>query len=284
MFDSIETIENSVIQHGPINDRIYLMKVNGQDLPDLLPKLDALAEEQDYSKIFAKAPLQVKGLFEEYDYVEEAVVPNFYNGESDGVFLAKFIDPQREVDPAQAKIDSIIETAQEKAEGTQNQSSEIECDIRPAEREDAEALADIYRQIFASYPFPIHETDYVLETMDSHVRYFGAFDNGRLVAASSAEMDQGAQNVEMTDFATLPEYRGQGLAQQLLFAMESEMRNCDIKTGYTIARALSPGMNVTFAKNGYQFVGTLTNNTNICGKIESMNVWYKHLNESVLSE
>lgn len=278
MFDSIETIESSLIQHGPVNDRIYLMKVNGQDLPDLLPKLDALAEEQDYSKIFAKAPLQVKGLFEAHDYVAEAVVPNFYNGESDGVFLAKFIDPQREVDPAQGKIDHIIETAQEKAEGALPQSIETACDIRPAEKEDAEALADIYRQVFESYPFPIHQTDYVLETMDSHVRYFAAFDGERLVAASSAEMDKASQNVEMTDFATLPEYRGQGLAQHLLGTMESDMRTCGMKTGYTIARALSPGMNITFAKNGYQFVGTLTNNTNICGKIESMNVWFKQLN------
>jgi hypothetical protein len=28
---------------------------------------------------------------------------------------------------------------------------------------------------------------------------------------------------------------------------------------------------------GYLFAGTLTNNTNISGKIESMNVWYKSL-------
>jgi len=278
VFDSIETIDNSLVQHGPVNDRIYLMKVSGQDLPDLLPKLDALAEEQDYSKIFAKAPLQVKSLFEEYDYVQEAVVPNFYNGESDGVFLAKFIDPQREIDPAQEKIDGIIEIAQVKAEAAALEACEPVCDVRPAEKCDAQALADIYRQVFESYPFPIHETDYVLETMDSHVRYFGAFDNGRLVAASSAEMDPASQNVEMTDFATLPEYRGQGLAQHLLGVMESDMRSCGMKTGYTIARALSAGMNVTFAKSGYQFVGTLTNNTNICGQIESMNVWYKQLN------
>jgi hypothetical protein len=36
-------------------------------------------------------------------------------------------------------------------------------------------------------------------------------------------------------------------------------------------------MNITFAKNGYEYAGTLKNNTNISGNIESMNVWYKHL-------
>jgi hypothetical protein len=36
-------------------------------------------------------------------------------------------------------------------------------------------------------------------------------------------------------------------------------------------------MNITFAKNGYEFCGTLTNNTDISGGLESMNVWFKPL-------
>ena len=281
MYDTIETIEHSLIQHGPVNDRIYLMKVSGLDLPELLPKLDALAEAQDYSKIFAKAPLQVKSFFDKHDYIEEAVVPGFYNGDSDGVFLAKYINPQRELDPSQKKVEQIIDLAGEKALLAGEEAVEIPFEIRPATETDAEALADVYKQVFDSYPFPIHEPDYLLETMDTHVQYFGAFDGDRMVAASSAEMDIASQNAEMTDFATLPDYRGHGLALHLLDMMEQDMRDRNIKTGYTIARALSPGMNITFAKHGYHYAGTLTNNTNICGRIESMNVWYKPLeNES----
>ena len=36
-------------------------------------------------------------------------------------------------------------------------------------------------------------------------------------------------------------------------------------------------MNITFAKLGYDFGGTLTRNTQISGDLESMNVWYKPL-------
>ena len=36
-------------------------------------------------------------------------------------------------------------------------------------------------------------------------------------------------------------------------------------------------MNKTFLNAGYNYSGTLTKNTQIAGKIESMNVWYKHL-------
>ncbi|VVB88342.1 Beta-lysine N6-acetyltransferase [uncultured archaeon] len=81
----------------------------------------------------------------------------------------------------------------------------------------------------------------------------------------------------MTDFATLPEYQGNGFACYLLRKMEHEMRKRNIKTSYTIARAVSYGINIIFAKMGYRYGGTLLNNTNISGSVESMNVWYKSL-------
>ncbi len=59
--------------------------------------------------------------------------------------------------------------------------------------------------------------------------------------------------------------------------MEEKSFKLGIKTVFTIARAKSPGMNITFARSGYDYGGTLVNNTNISGQIESMNVWYKSL-------
>jgi len=59
--------------------------------------------------------------------------------------------------------------------------------------------------------------------------------------------------------------------------MENELKKFNIHKAYTIARANSYGMNITFAKANYTFAGKLTNNTNISGDIESMNVWYKKL-------
>jgi hypothetical protein len=63
----------------------------------------------------------------------------------------------------------------------------------------------------------------------------------------------------------------------LLASLEDELRERGILTAYTIARAISPGMNITFAKAGYTYGGRLHNNTHIAGTIESMNVWYKSL-------
>lgn len=113
--------------------------------------------------------------------------------------------------------------------------------------------------------------------MDENVIYHGIWKEDELVALSSAEIDAGGENVEMTDFATRPDFRSQGLATYLLDKMEEDVRSRGIRTAYTIARAYSYGMNITFAKHGYCFAGTLTNNTQIFGQLESMNVWYKPL-------
>jgi hypothetical protein len=59
--------------------------------------------------------------------------------------------------------------------------------------------------------------------------------------------------------------------------METKMKKEGILLAYTIARAISRPINGTFAKAGYQFAGMLTNNTNICGSLENMNVWYRRL-------
>ena len=120
---------------------------------------------------------------------------------------------------------------------------------------------------------------YIRETMETHIRYYCAVREGRIVAASSAETDEEAQNVEMTDFATHPSCRGRGLCATLLATMEGDVQNEGMRTAYTIARAAQFAINITFARAGYRFGGTLRNNTNICGSFESMNVWYRALGE-----
>jgi putative beta-lysine N-acetyltransferase len=138
-------------------------------------------------------------------------------------------------------------------------------------------ITDLYSKVFLSYPFPIHNPGYILKTMEEDVHYFGVSKKGKLVAVASAEIDQKGANAEMTDFATHPDFRGKKLGQYLLQRMELEMKAMHIKTLYTIARLNSISMNKVFLKHQYIFGGTLLQNTNISGSIESMNVYYKHL-------
>jgi putative beta-lysine N-acetyltransferase len=149
--------------------------------------------------------------------------------------------------------------------------------LREAGPQDVEALAACYDMVFESYPFPIQEPAHLREEMDGGTRFFTAWEGDRLVAASSMEPGGADGAVEMTDFATLSEYRGRGLATRLLAIMDRVGRASGRRVAYTIARAPSHGMNITFARRGYRYGGTLINNTQISGAIESMNVWYKLL-------
>ncbi len=274
--DRIERLGRSRIQHGKANDRIYLMKLDGSDVPDIVGQLLTLAEKQRYTKIFAKVPRQYAAAFIDAGFTDEACVPRFFNGREDALFLAKFFDAKRAAPSDETLLQAVLDKAQQTtAQAPANLPDGLTSRILTPS--DTDKLAALYDTVFDSYPFPIDDPAFLKDAMADETVYFGVFDNGRLVAASSSEMDMSAQNAEMTDFATHPDYRSRGFAAHLLQAMEQDMKTRGIETVYTIARSVSYGMNITFAKLDYQFAGTLVNNTDIGGSLESMNVWYKPL-------
>ncbi len=280
MTDRIETFGSSTIQHGKHSDRIYLMKLAGQDLPGLLPYLEDLAVEQGYSKIFAKVPGDRQEPFRRRGYHPEATVPDFYRGELDVHFMGKYFSSERRREPKPRQVAEVLQRSDDKRAEPEAQLLPAGYLWRQLTPDDAEAMAAVYRIVFATYPFPIHDPAYLRSTMAGHIRYQGILKGTRLVAIASAELDRPGGNAEMTDFATLPEERGHGLANVLLARLEQAAAREGIITAFTIARAYSFGMNITFAKSGYTFGGTLTRNTQIAGELESMNVWYKRLTES----
>lgn len=277
-YDRTETIDGATLQHGPNNKRVYLMKLGKAPLDGLHEKIMDLADRNAYEKICLKIPRSRAPYFLERGFSLEAAIPGLYNGREEGVFLGKFLSPRRELLENSAELERILAIAKSKSP-TKDKKRIVNNDNRIQKMDKAQVLemADLYRKVFPSYPFPIDQPEYLEQTMESHIHYFGIRRQGQLVALSSAESDMEAKNVEMTDFATLPEYRGQGLAQSLLNHMEKYMSDLGFVTAYTIARAASPGMNITFSRLAYRYGGHLVNNTQISGRIESMNVWYKPL-------
>jgi beta-lysine N6-acetyltransferase len=275
--DKIEKYKGCLIQHGQYNKRIYLMHAAETPSKTLSYELIELAKKNKYSKIFAKIPESIVKNFLTAGFLEEARIPAFFSGKETAVFMGYYLNAKRKKESAIDKIEKNLEIALEKKITSKLANLENQFSLRKCNNKDIFAMAKIYQAVFPSYPFPIHDPSYLLKTMQTHINYFGIETDGQLIAISSAEIDNQNSNVEMTDFATLPKYRGNNFSLHLLAQMETEMKKQNIKTTYTIARAMSPGMNITFSKTGYKFGGRLKNNTNISGKIESMNVWYKPL-------
>ncbi|MFA9465295.1 MAG: putative beta-lysine N-acetyltransferase [Velocimicrobium sp.] len=277
MYDVIETMDHSIIHHGKNSNRIYVMSLNYQDIPDIMDQLDVLASTNGYTKIIVKVPIEYIKRLEDYGYKKEAMIRKLYNGEKDGYFLCKYLDHERETDPFANACTKIIESAMRKEEDSCNVEIKDCFLCRQATKGDVADMVAVYQSVFKSYPFPIFDEAYLLKTMEENLIYFGIWHNKKLIALSSIELDEKNSNAEMTDFAVMKEYRGRGFARYLLNQMEEKLMSLNVKTAFTIARAQSEGMNITFKKNGYTYAGTLINNTDIAGHIESMNVWYKQV-------
>jgi putative beta-lysine N-acetyltransferase len=277
MIDQMSTFGSSTIQHGKHSDRAYLMSLAPDDLPEIVHYLDRLALDRGYSKIFAKIPAAAKKSFVQNGYESEAAIPDFFRGEEKALFMGKYFSSERMLEKNPEIVGQTLEAALEKPPLDGQPALEPHLSCRRMRPGDTAGMAELYRQVFATYPFPIHDETYLKQTMGENVIYFGIREADSLIALASAEIDRSGENAEMTDFATRPDYRGRGLANYLLARAEAAVEQLGIRTAYTIARAYSPGMNITFARNGYTFSGTLTHNTQISGKLESMNVWYKAL-------
>ena len=275
--DSVIKYGISTLQHGPLNNRIYIMTLAEDDLPGIIGFADDLARSENYTKIFGKVPISSADLFFRAGYIIEASIPSFFQGREDAVFIAKYFDPNRSKAVNAKELAEIWTAARNDTGRGDSAHLPEEFTLRQADVKDADELADLFRRVFPTYPFPIYDPEYIKTSMQENVRYFVITEGNKLAAASSCEVDKESLTAEMTDFAVDPCYRGRGFSRTLLTAMEESMRREGIITVYTIARAASLPMNTVFAGAGYQFDGMLPNNTNISGSIESMNVWHREI-------
>jgi len=275
--DVIQQIGKSIVQHGHFNNRIYVMRLSREDIPDIIRPLDDLASKEGYSKIFVKVPESSEAVFASAGYSTEATIPFYYNGTDTAVFMAKYFNAERNQVADSQEIADVLSAAFGYAQSGYIPQLPAGFSLMHAHSGDAKEIAALFRSVFETYPFPISDPDFITRTMKEGIRYFCIHQSKRIAAVSSCEINTDAQNAEMTDFATDPRFQGKGLAGNLLYAMETEMKKEQIRLAYTIARATSYPINMAFARAGYQYGGMLPNNTNICGSLESMNVWYKKL-------
>ncbi len=277
MADTICRLNGSLVQHGPCNDRVYVMKLHPGDPGTTINLLTSLAQEHHYSKVVVKAPSRSRMAFLDAGFREEARIPHFFPEPDDCLFLSRFFSRTRVDEQEAPAYDRIMGRCRSLPVLAAEEPLPTHYAIRECSPADAGDLARFYAGVFSSYPFPIHNPDHIRTMMRQDTRFYTVIHDRDIAAASSAEMDPPTGTVEMTDFATIPGHRGRGLARRLLSMMEKASREQEMRVAYTIARAGSLAMNAVFARCGYRFGGRLVNNTHIGGSLESMNVWYRAL-------
>jgi len=266
---------------SPLNQRIQVLDYEAQSAERMVTDIEEKARKAGFSKVFLKAPLSDRSRFEEAGMSTEATIEGYFSGRGAAV-MSLFLNDERRRRPHAADQDAILEKIRERPADCSVPVLPEGYEMFPAELSDASEVARLYAEVFASYPFPITDPDYISSTMKSNVLYRIVRDaGGELVGAASAETNPELHNAEMTDFATLPSQRGLGLAQHILAALEDDMAERDIPNLYTIARARSAGMNRVFYNRDYTWTGTLVNNCHISGQFEDMHIWCKPLRDAV---
>ena len=176
--------------------------------------------------------------------------------------------------------DEIVASIQAKVIKKDQGTWQDEYVMRKADPKDIHKLAKLYDTVFETYPTPMNESDYIQKVMEEGTIFYVVEHDGHIVSAASAEINAPYGHAELTDCATLPSYRKLGFMHHLILALEKELRSMHIYVFYSLARALSYGMNQVFYQLGYTYTGRFQNNCYIFDKIEDMNLWVKTPNES----
>lgn len=265
--------EQVVARNDHFSDRIrceHPDTTDGQALGHAL--LDAAHRHgRGYVLVLARASLH-EGLLAA-GFSCDAAIPDFYLGKEDCVIATRAIDDRRSR-PANNEAAEELDRLIEKPGKSRRHDPVL---TTAAREEDAEAIASLLAQSFTFYPTPSGNPDYIARQIADGVPFRVVRDNGTVVACACADLVLSAMSAELTDCATAPEHRGRGYMQAILADLMEDLRRRGYPTAFTLARVEAIGMNLAFARLGFQWRGRTLQSCRIGGGLEDINVWSTNL-------
>ncbi|WP_116771057.1 putative beta-lysine N-acetyltransferase [Maribacter litoralis] len=278
MFETIENIDGALVYHGNMHNRIYFSEAENVNLDNLLQKMKDLAKKKRYEKILGKASEKGLNVLKSQGFIVEAKIPGLYNGSVDGYFLADYTNEKRHANDE--KIMKTIATVKTIAEAANKPNTDSHflmpenLDIKELSSADFPLLEELHQKAYKYHPHQIKDAAYFSKLKNLNHQFYGLFQNGELLVSAILAVNSSESNVEIVDFVTHPDYRGQNLSYFLVQDIKNKMDKLGCKTIYTMVRSTSYGLNITFSKHGFILAGTLINNCIVRDAMESMNVWY----------
>ncbi|MCR8982750.1 putative beta-lysine N-acetyltransferase [Brevibacillus laterosporus] len=275
---AMESIENhSQIIVDIHNQRIKVMEYDSTQIDAIAKTCKQQADKLGMTKLIVYARHEDLSAWSTHGFIREGILEGCIQGQN-AHMLRYFVTSERGTPKNEPLADEIMQISLAKqADSSVLKALPDDCSVRWAKLQDAEELANLYQVVFETYPTPMHDPEYVRNTMQANTHYAVVEVGGRIVCAASAEVTPNWGSAEMTDCATHPDWLGKGLLQHLFVALEQHMQEMGIYYLYTITRAHSAAMNVTAAKMGYRYTGRLINNCVISTGFEDMNIWVKPL-------
>ncbi|KZE66021.1 beta-lysine acetyltransferase [Fictibacillus phosphorivorans] len=257
------------------NERLRIDDYRGC-VNQLIIWLEEEAIKNNFYKVIVKSRYEDLALWIQQGYIYEGEFTQYFNGAS-AIAMCKYFNNERRNSLYWMDEDNILKGVMKLPQGVSLSPLPKEYSIRMADVQDVKSLAELYREVFEVYPTPMDNPDYVLKMIQSGTLFCVVEHEKKIVSAASADVNSMYHNAEITDCATLPTHRKFGLMKHLVNQLEKELFNRRIYCSYSIARALSFGMNAVFYQKEYNYKGRLANNCKIFDKYEDMNIWVKDL-------
>lgn len=263
----------------PISRRLKVYELPDKNRMDpFMQALKRQAREKKCDKLIFYVRLHEQSVINAYMTRYEGMISSFFNGE-DAHIYALFLDEGRH-EPALNQLEKNVARLVKRRMG-KGPDHKFELPpgffMRWAEKKDAKQMSRLYQKVFKSYPTPMNDPSFISEMMDNDV-YFLVVDHDRqVVSACSADLLTPFCSAELSDCATYRQYRSRQLLSYQVAHLVPRLKKIGVKTLFSYSRSVSHGMNLVNAKHGFTFGGRMVQNSNICGRLENMNIWYKQL-------
>ena len=261
-----------VISDDAYSDRVRCDHPELRDGESVGRTLLMVADALDRSRIVVLAEERLREGLAKTGFEEEATMPGFYEGERDCVVMGLARTRAR----AGASNPDAVEAVNALVR-TKRAEPAPAFETRRATVEDAPELAQLLGETFAQYPTPSDDARYVAKQIEEGTPFRVVDGDGEIIACASADLVREAKTAELTDCATRPEARGNGLMRRLLADLMEDLRDMDYPTAFTLARARIPGINIAFARLGFELRGRMDQSCRIGDGLEDMNVWSRAL-------
>jgi len=231
------------------------------------------AHESGATKVILYATTTDRVGWAEAGFTLEGTILGYFGDGGDADIWSSFRIGERRNESERVEHDRVVEAARACERRTARLADRFRC--RPGTVDDAAQIAALMRETFREYPDPISPRG-VARAIENRSRHFRVVrdESDAIVASASAEIDHANRSAELTDCATRPDARGNGLMSVILQALERDLDDdFGIVDHYTLARADEVAMNCAFAKLGWTYTGRLVNNCRMPNGWESMNIW-----------
>lgn len=257
------------------NKRIKIINFNNITL-QTLKRIIHFTSKQYLSKIICYCDTETIDTFIKAGFESEGKIEGYFKG-TDAFCMSYFINSNRKICSNYSKKELVIKECLSVKNTYINHKNKLKCLIRTATKNDIKEMAKLFSTVFLSYSSPIYDEEYIKQTMNEKVLYKVAVYDGKIISVASADMDVENLSAEITDCATLLDYRGNGVLSNIIYSLESDLKVKGFKTLYSLSRAINPSINFILSKHNFNFSGRLVNNCSICGTFEDMNIWVKNI-------